>query len=120
MCWLLWKYFDKPGVSYIILGIYINSVFMLTMGQHERYQLPVIAFLILYGMAYTDKEEIWFATLFSFITFGNQFFIYFMDIIKNETIMGYAFLIGSLVNILLLVLLYIRGSYHMKLKKNKY
>lgn len=59
------------------LAAYLTLIFIFSMQQHERYQIPVIAFLLLAVLVEFHEQDSIFLIGFSLMTFVNEVFAYY-------------------------------------------
>lgn len=92
-------------------AIYSGLIFMFTMGQHERYQLSMLAFVILLLLSQTEKNDLvrpllWYSSV-TLMTFLNQAVFYLSVYLKISSLQGFALALrlGGIINTLLFLLL---------------
>lgn len=74
---LAFKSKKEPQRIFLALGALINVIFIFSTQQHERYQIPIIGFLIL-AMIYSERNsDFWMLQFYTVITYINQVFAYY-------------------------------------------
>lgn len=82
---------SRPRLIALITALYTNTIFMLSTQQHERYQIPILAFLILATCLEMRRFDIYFLFIFSCFTFLNEVFSYFGGQLDGVSHRGYTF-----------------------------
>ncbi|MFL2030418.1 glycosyltransferase 87 family protein [Loigolactobacillus zhaoyuanensis] len=110
LCVLIWCFAHHKINSFPLAyvgAIYSGLIFMFTMGQHERYQISVLAFLVLLlvdASPNTNRPFVWY-TYATAVTFVNQGLLYLGAYLAVRTLPIYSQLIqwGGIVNFILFV-----------------
>ncbi|GKT06127.1 hypothetical protein JCM31185_14150 [Furfurilactobacillus curtus] len=107
--WGMWRH-RLPEIPLSVIGlIYTGAIFFFTMGQHERYQIPMLAFELLWLMSNRESMRLqsikwaWFAGLTSMI-FINEAFLYFAMYVNMNLVLCYRLIrLGGIINTLVFI-----------------
>ncbi|MFL2029700.1 hypothetical protein [Loigolactobacillus zhaoyuanensis] len=110
LCILIWCFAHHKINSFPLAyvgAIYSGLIFMFTMGQHERYQISMLAFIILLVIdtsSDVNRPFIWYSYA-TIITFANQGLLYLSVYLAVKTLPVFGQLVqwGGILNLILFV-----------------